>query len=224
MLSLGFEMKIQLVPSAGHPNFLDLPWQSPLEEWPPETFVSVARGISRHVVRFVEREGAVYALKELPQRLAGREYRLLRDLARNGIPVVAAFFWGDCSLSNTLFRRDAGALSAYLVDAETGELHPELTEGQRRHDLDIAEENVIGELFDLEAELGEPSGRDPFVVAAEIRARYERLWAELTAEELFAAGERHRLEERLRRLNELGFDVDEVEVVAGPQGYRLRLR
>ena len=281
MLSLGFRMKIQLVPAVGHPNFLDLPWQLPLEDWDAATFVSVARGISRHVVRFVEREGAIYALKELPQRLAGREYRLLRDLARMRLPVVTAvgivsdrrdeldavlitrhlefslpyrhvlraragtdlrsalldafaellvrlhlggFFWGDCSLSNTLFRRDAGALSAYLVDAETGELHPELTDGQRRHDLDIAEENVIGELYDLEAELGERAGRDPFAVAADIRARYERLWAELTAEELFATGERHRLEERLRRLNELGFDVDEVEVVATPQGYRLRLR
>ena len=280
MLSVRFRVKIQLVPAAGHPNFLDLPWDEPLEEWDPETFVSVARGISRHVVRFVEREGAIYALKELPQRLAQREYRLLRDLARGGIPVVTAvgvvtdrgeidavlitrhlefslpyrlvlsarartdfrsalldafvellvrlhlagFFWGDCSLSNTLFRRDAGALAAYLVDAETGELHNELSDGQRRHDLDIAEENVIGELFDLEAERGAPVGRDPFEVAADIRMRYERLWSELTAEELFAVGERYRLEERLRRLNDLGFDVDEVEVIAAPEGYRLRVR
>ena len=45
---------------------------------------------------------------------------------------LGGFFWGDCSLSNTLFRRDAGALAAYLVDAETGELHPSLSDGQRR--------------------------------------------------------------------------------------------
>ena len=44
---------------------------------------------------------------------------------------LAGFFWGDCSLSNTLFRRDAGALTAYVVDVETGELHPELSNGQR---------------------------------------------------------------------------------------------
>jgi len=31
---------------------------------------------------------------------------------------LEGFFWGDCSLSNLLFRRDAGALMAYLVDAE----------------------------------------------------------------------------------------------------------
>ena len=36
---------------------------------------------------------------------------------------LTGFYWGDVSLSNTLFRRDAGAFAAYLVDAETGELH-----------------------------------------------------------------------------------------------------
>ena len=70
---------------------------------------------------------------------------------------LAGFFWGDCSLSNTLFRRDAGTLSAYLVDAETGELHPQLSTGQRAHDLQIAEENVAGELLDLEAARGRPA-------------------------------------------------------------------
>jgi hypothetical protein len=35
---------------------------------------------------------------------------------------IAGFFWGDVSLSNTLFRRDAGSFAAYLVDAETGQL------------------------------------------------------------------------------------------------------
>ena len=64
---------------------------------------------------------------------------------------LAGFYWGDCSLSNTLFRRDAGELAAYLVDAETGELHPTLTNGQRNYDLTIATENIAGELFDLQA-------------------------------------------------------------------------
>ena len=61
------------------------------------------------------------------------------------------FWWGDVSLSNTLFRRDAGAFAAYLVDAETGELHPALSDGQREHDLDIAQVNIAGELMDLHA-------------------------------------------------------------------------
>ena len=63
---------------------------------------------------------------------------------------LLGFFWGDCSLSNTLFRRDAGAFAAYLVDAETGELHHELSAGQRAHDLYTAEINLFGELLDLQ--------------------------------------------------------------------------
>ena len=62
---------------------------------------------------------------------------------------LAGFYWGDASLSNTLFLRDAGAFAACLVDAETGELHPRLTDGQRRYDLDLATTNVAGELMDL---------------------------------------------------------------------------
>jgi hypothetical protein len=136
---------------------------------------------------------------------------------------LGGFFWGDCSLSNTLFRRDAGELSAYLVDAETGELHPELSDGQRRHDLLIAEENLVGELHDLAAELGSEQAYDPFELAADVRARYERLWAELTEAEEFRSDEQHRLEERLRRLNELGFDVEEFELHRTESGFRLLL-
>ena len=93
---------------------------------------------------------------------------------------VAGFFWGDCSLSNALFRRDAGALSAYLVDAETSELHERLSDGQRLHDLDIAEENLAGELHDLAAELEREVVDDPFEFAASVRASYDELWDELT--------------------------------------------
>ena len=59
---------------------------------------------------------------------------------------LIGFYWGDVSLSNTLFRRDAGEFAAYLVDAETGRLYPELTEGQRENDLEVARVNIIGEL------------------------------------------------------------------------------
>ncbi len=136
---------------------------------------------------------------------------------------VAGYFWGDCSLSNTLFRRDAGALAAYLVDAETAELQPALTDGQRTYDVSIAEENVFAELLDLEGELGADEERDPAALSTEIRLRYERLWAEVTGDEEFGPGERHRLQERLRRLNELGFDAEEVELVATDGGYRLHV-
>jgi hypothetical protein len=275
-------MQFQLVTRTGHPDFLDLPWSEPLEEWQEERLVEVARGISRHVVRFVDYDGRLYALKELPQRLAEREYRLLRHLEDESIPAVevvgvvsgrgpdldailitrhlefslpyrtlftgrgvpdlrsrlldalaelvvrlhlGGFFWGDCSLSNTLFRRDAGALTAYVVDTETSELHPELSTGQRGHDLAIMEENVAGELLDIDAETAdEESDIDPLEAAAELRARYDRLWEELTAEEVFGLDERHRIEERLRRLNDLGYDVEEIEVVGEGDELRLRLR
>ena len=136
---------------------------------------------------------------------------------------LGGFFWGDCSLSNTLFRRDAGALAAYLVDAETGEMHPSLSDGQRGHDLMIAEENVAGELADVEAELGREGELAPEETAAELVARYESLWNELTREESFGDDTRFKIDDRLHRLNELGFDVDELELVAGDDGYKLRL-
>jgi hypothetical protein len=136
---------------------------------------------------------------------------------------LGGFFWGDCSLSNTLFRRDAGALAAYLVDAETGELHPSLSDGQRRHDLVIAEENVAGELADVEAELGREGELHPEETAADLVARYETLWDELMHEELFGDDTRYKIDDRLHRLNELGFDVDELELIADDGGYRLRL-
>ncbi|HWG55489.1 MAG TPA: DUF4032 domain-containing protein [Gaiellaceae bacterium] len=272
--------RLQLVARAGQPDFLDLPWATPLAEWSSERLVEVTRGIHRHVVRFVEYSGEIYALKELPPDLARREYRLLRGLAQEEIPVVdvvgivsdrpgdldgvlitrhldyslpfrtlfargslpdlrrrlldagaellvrlhiGGFFWGDCSLSNTLFRRDAGALAAYLVDAETGELHPSLSDGQRRHDLLIAEENVVGELSDLEAELERPGELHPEETATELVARYESLWSELTREEKIGEQPRLDIDRRLRRLNELGYDVEEVELVAEEDGYRLRL-
>ena len=96
---------------------------------------------------------------------------------------LAGFFWGDCSLSNTLFRRDAGALQAYIIDVETAERHAQLTDGQRQLDLDIATENVAGGLLDLQAG-GRLAGRDrpDRGGAGEIEERYRQLWAELTAQ------------------------------------------
>ncbi|CAN5325490.1 DUF4032 domain-containing protein [soil metagenome] len=269
----------------GHPDFLDLPWRAPLEEWESRRIVEVARGLHRHVVRFVDYDGALYALKEMPARLAQREYGMLRRMAVHALPVVEAvgvvgrgggaglpdvlitryldfslpyrtlfahqrreprdvrglsdrlldaltmllvrlhlngFFWGDCSLSNTLFRRDAGALAAYVVDLETGEWHPQLSAGQRRrHDVELTRLNVAGGLMDLQAELELPFDPDPVETADDLAARYERLWRELTREEVIGLDERYRIDARIRRLNELGFDVDEVELEATEDGDRL---
>jgi hypothetical protein len=141
---------------------------------------------------------------------------------------LAGFFWGDCSLANALFRRDAGALSAYLVDAETGELERSLTDGQRAWDLELATERVAGGMADLLAErealgwskCGEP---DPIWIADQLAIRYQQLWAELTREEVIDAGERHRVEDRIRRLNALGFDVRELVVTTAAGGSKLRI-
>jgi hypothetical protein len=137
---------------------------------------------------------------------------------------LAGVFWGDCSLSNTLFRPDAGALAAYLVDAETVERHPALSPGQRAYDVDLARERVGAELLDLR--FGEllPADIDPIEMAQSLPRRYEELWDEVTREEVFAAAElQWRVAERLQRLNDLGFDVGEMELITSPEGAKLRV-
>ena len=268
------------------PALLDLPWETPLEEWPTEVLAALPRGLSRHIVRFVNLSERVIAVKEIGESVAYREYELLRDLVRLEAPCVQptavitgrrsvsgeelnsvlitehlsyslpyralfsqymrpetatrlidalavllvrlhllGFYWGDVSLSNTLFRRDAGAFAAYLVDAETGELHPEgLTDGKRLYDIDIARTNIIGELMDLQAgALLEPSV-DTIEVGDRIVSRYTELWDVLTAEESFSLDERWRLRRRVQKLNELGYDVAELTMDTDSQGNHITIQ
>src|SRR6202050_2723243 len=242
-------VRFVFTPPADHASgLLTLPWSVPLAEWRDDRLVEIRqRGISRHVVRFVYDDGTLYALKELSERLARREYRILRALADLNVPAVevvgiavdldessrgqpaadailvtkflsyattyravfshprgiqpvdglldalvellvrlhlSGFFWGDCSLSNALFRSDAGTLEAYLVDAETSEQHPQLTDGQRNWDLELAAERVFAELSDLRAGEMLPPEVDPFDIIDKLQRRYARLWDELTREEI----------------------------------------
>jgi hypothetical protein len=152
---------------------------------------------------------------------------------------LTGFFWGDVSLSNTLFRRDAGAFAAYLVDAETGELHDQLSDGQREYDLELARVNIAGELMDLEAgglvDLaaapddtesahsaedtdGADAAADAVAISQRIVDRYRSLWDELTAPESFEGGDRWRVDARIRRLNDLGFDVGELSITTDVDG------
>ncbi|MER5224883.1 DUF4032 domain-containing protein [Streptomyces flaveus] len=131
---------------------------------------------------------------------------------------LAGFAWGDCSLSNTLFRRDAGAFAAYLVDAETGELHQKLSDGQRSYDLDLARVNISGELLDLEASGALHPSVDPIDFGTEICGRYQSLWQELTRTSVYPAGKHHYIDRRVRRLNELGFDVAEMQIAHSSNG------
>ncbi|WP_020578963.1 DUF4032 domain-containing protein [Actinopolymorpha alba] len=137
---------------------------------------------------------------------------------------LAGFFWGDCSLSNTLFRRDAGAFAAYLVDAETGDLHDELSPGQRSYDLDLAHTNIFGELLDLQAGGFLAEEAELLELADTVVDRYQKLWAELTEPEEFDTGEMYRLEQRINRLNDLGFDVAELDIHTDFDGRHIRIQ
>jgi hypothetical protein len=224
-------MRFVFTPPADHAaGLLTLPWSEPLAEWQDERLVEIRqRGISRHVVRFVYDDGELYALKELNERLARRECRLLRLLAELNVPAVevvgvavdrdgagprseeldavlvtkflsyattyqavfshprgiqpthglldalvellvrlhlSGFFWGDCSLSNTLFRHDAGTLEAYLVDAETSEQYPALTSGQRTYDVELPPAEVFSEVLEHHWYMSEAAGRDVGTTAA----------------------------------------------------------
>ncbi|MEX1287912.1 MAG: DUF4032 domain-containing protein, partial [Acidimicrobiia bacterium] len=170
------------------PEFLDLPWETSITEWPEDLFVDLPKGLSRHQVRFHQNPSGLYAIKELPERPARNDFEVLRALSEHQVPsvepvglvvgrtsdpteeasaaLVTAFepysftlrslvigpgfgprrsqildafagllaelhllgcFWGDCSLSNVLYRFDAETVMAIMVDAETAELHAELT-------------------------------------------------------------------------------------------------
>ncbi|MCU0296401.1 MAG: DUF4032 domain-containing protein [Candidatus Nanopelagicales bacterium] len=272
------ELKIRL--EAGITgDMLDLPWERPLVDWPAELIVPLPRGISRHVVRFVEVDATIMALKEISEDFANREFRLLRDLEELEVPAVhgvgvvtgrrdpageplpgvlitehltwslpyrsvyarhlrpdtvdrlldalvlllarlhlVGFAWNDCSLSNVLFRRDAGAFAAYLVDAETGELHDRLSDGQRINDVEVAHLNIAGGLMDLQAGGRMSEEFDPIAIADEIPRRYTRLWSELTAAEHVDGTQRWRIARRVERLNRLGFDVAELDLRRRPDG------
>ncbi|KQQ22658.1 DUF4032 domain-containing protein [Rathayibacter caricis DSM 15933] len=138
---------------------------------------------------------------------------------------VIGFFWGDVSLSNTLFRRDAGAFAAYLVDAETGQLYSGgLSNGQRENDLEIARVNIAGELLDLEAGGRVDEDLDPITVSDGIVAAYRSLWKELTGVESFATSERWRINDRVNRLNDLGFDIEELAIKTDDAGSTVRIQ
>jgi Domain of unknown function (DUF4032)/Lipopolysaccharide kinase (Kdo/WaaP) family len=155
---------------------------------------------------------------DLGARLVDAAVVLLARLHLEGI------YWGDCSLANLLFRRDAGALMAYLVDAETAEQRETMPEGMRLADLELARENIAGGLMDLRAAGRLSAGVDVFAVADLLEDRYRLLWDELTGTQEVDATERHLIDRRIRRLNELGFDVFELIVEHDAARDRLLLR
>jgi Domain of unknown function (DUF4032)/Lipopolysaccharide kinase (Kdo/WaaP) family len=244
-----------------------------LSQWnvPDVPLRDIAVGPSRHLVKFVEADDLLWAVKDMPARIAVKEYDVLRRLEEMDLPAVRpaglvlqpefdtailvtrylegswqyrrlfmrlppdqpkhrarlldamagllvelhrhGVFWGDCSLANTLFSRDGQVLQAWLVDAETSEVHPALSRGQRQHDLDIMVENVAMGMVDLAERLERSELEDVLIEEAEhTRDRYETLWQALHAEPVFEFTDRYRVEGTIRRLNSLGFAVDEVSL------------
>ena len=255
----------------------NLPWHTPLEQWPEDETLAAQRGISRHIVRLVrstpDPASEIYAVKETVEEFAVREYEALRELSLRGAPAVAqvaivtnrysknneelpcaivtrflpyslpyrvilsgqitqheitnmanalayllvrlhllGFWWGDCSLSNTLFRRDAEGFAAYLVDAETGEFQKKLSDGQREHDLELARFNVAAELEDLKIAGVLFPAMDPIRASESVITRYRKIWKSLSEPQVLPAGDRHAVERAMRSLQDIGFAVEEVDI------------
>lgn len=274
--------KLQIRP--GNPDFLDLPWDEPIDDWDGERLVDMPTGVHRHPVRFVAYDEGVYAIKELPLRLAGKEFRVLRALedesnrtarpaglverdwldqheegagavitryvehsfpyrrlvsgagfgarrsqmldALAGLLVelhMAGCYWGDCSLSNVLYRFDAGQIEAIMIDGETSEIYDQLSRGQRQQDIEIMKENLAGEMSDIAAETGEDMDSADISLGFDIEVRYEALWDELNADLIITRDDAYRIRERTARINELGFSVDDIEITPVHGGSQVRM-
>lgn len=268
------------------PGLRSLPWSVPLEDWDQYEVVlrDLPVGPSRHLVRFAEVDGALWALKALPSALATHEYDMLRALEERELSAVRAagvvqqprdddailltrylerswqyrrmlmhipstlqvqrgrlfdamavllvdlhrngVYWGDCSLANTLFMRDGQTMIAWLVDAETAELHASLSDGQRRDDIEIMVENVAGGLLDVAASRGEPASLTPLIIdeARGVCERYDQLWSVLHDEPIIGLEDHYEIDSRLRRINDLGFALDEVRFEStDPRGEQVRM-
>jgi hypothetical protein len=267
------------------PDFASLPWEYELNEWleVENRVEEIQHGISRHPVVFVNFDGALYVIKELPAGIASKEHEILTQMQNQAIPSVISighgsiqrnkekysllftryletsvpfrslfignvvnrfqetlldaisgllvqlhsngFYWGDCSLSNILFRRDAGALQAYLVDAETAEKHsPNLSPILRYQDLEIMQENIRGELSDLQTYENLSPNYPIEETGSYIQQRYRALWEEINREEVFRSDELYRVQERIHALNELGFSVKDIVLTDDGQANNLKLR
>ncbi|MGD2059502.1 MAG: DUF4032 domain-containing protein [Acidimicrobiia bacterium] len=137
---------------------------------------------------------------------------------------MAGCYWGDCSLSNVLYRFDAGAIEAIMIDGETSEIHPSLSDGQRLQDIEVMKENVAGEMSDIAAEMGEDLSSADLELGADIESRYDGLWKELTEELVITRNDAYRIRERIGRINELGFAVDDIELTPADGGNLVKLR
>lgn len=242
-------------------------------------------GVHRHPVVFVAYEEGVYAIKELPVRVARNEYHVLGEIqelthraaepaglvertwldsheeqsaavitryVEHAFPFrslvtgpgfgarrrqivdalaslmvelhLSGFFWGDCSLSNALYRYDAGEIESIMIDAETSEIHESLSTGQREHDIAILTENVAGEMADIAAMSGAALDDADLWLGEDIANRYGDLWKELNEELVITTDEGYRIRERINRLNDMGFSVHDVEIEPTAEGRLVKMK
>src|SRR5918996_628421 len=137
---------------------------------------------------------------------------------------LAGCYWGDCSLSNVLYRYDAGAIEAIMIDGETSTLHPSLSSGQRAEDIEIMKENVAGEMGDLAAMTGVEIDRADLALGEDIAARYEGLWAEVTEPLVVGRDQSYLIRERIDRLHDLGFATEDLVLEPTGEGNLVRMR
>ena len=266
------------------PDFVDLDWSVPIDDWSTDRLVDMPSGIHRHPVVFVAYREGIYAIKELPVDLARHEYDMLRAMedetrhmaravglvarpwlasdqeasgavitrfVRHAFPYrelvtdvgfghrrdalldafagllvelhLSGFYWGDCSLSNILYRWDASSIEAVMIDAETSRIHDVLSDGQRNEDLAIMEMNVAGEMADVAVEKGATLDDADLNLGEDITARYHSLWAELTTSLVVTAGDHFRIRQRIDRLHGLGFAVEDIDLVPVDNGSNVKI-
>ncbi len=133
------------------------------------------------------------------------------------------FYWGDCSLSNTLYRWDASSIEAIMIDAETSTIYGHISKGQRMEDLAIMELNVAGEMADIAAEHGASIDDADLHLGFDISARYASLWDELTTSLVVTAGDHYRIRHRIHRLNTLGFAVESIDLIPVDNGVNVKM-
>ena len=137
---------------------------------------------------------------------------------------IAGLYWGDCSLSNLLYRWDAGAIEAVMIDGETSEMHEQLSNGQRLMDIEVMIENLAGEMADIAAMNGVEVDHADLNLGHDIESKYHQLWEELNRELVVGRNDSYLIRERIARLNDLGFSVDEFELDPTESGNVVRMR
>ena len=188
-------------------------WVDPTEEWSAAV-----------ITRYLD---FAFSYREL---ISGTGFGKRRDHLLDGFAGLLVelhllgCYWGDCSLSNVLYRYDAAALDITMVDAETTELHDRLSRGQRQSDLEIMILNVAGGMADIAAQQGIELDDADLHLGEDIARRYGLLWDVLTQEILLGPEEGYRIADHVATVNNLGFQVGEVDLVPVDGGRQLRLK